>query len=139
MAVAELLENMNVDTAIPIFINKNFDIFLLNCYVCGYHAYIDVWNAIINDSLHCKNEEGNEFGTTSVALIRDGCLKQNIVGHVSVHLSITFYRFLKLPGRSISVTTKKCESWCWRWTRDSSGIQVHWRQKGGGNFGENAD
>ena len=42
MAVAELLENISVDTAIPIFINKNFYIFQLNCYVCGYHAYIDV-------------------------------------------------------------------------------------------------
>ena len=28
---------------------------------------MDVWNAIINDSVHCKNEEGREFDTTTVA------------------------------------------------------------------------
>ena len=65
---------------------------------------MDVWNTIINDSVHCKNGEGNEFDTTAVDLICDDCLKQNIVGHVPIHLSRTFYRFLKLPDCSISVT-----------------------------------
>ena len=46
---------------------------------------------------------------TFAALIRDDCLKQNVVGQVPIHLSRTFYRFLKLPGCSLSVTvtTKK--------------------------------
>ena len=107
MVVPELLKNMSVDTPIPIFINNDTDIFPVKSYVCGYHAYMDVWNAFINDSVHCKNEEGNEFDTTSVALIRDDCLRQNVVGHVPMHqehLSRTFYRFLKLPGCSISAT-----------------------------------
>ena len=53
---------------------------------------------------HCMNEEGNEFDTIAVSLIRDDCLKQNVVGHLSIHLSRTFYRFLKLPCCSISAT-----------------------------------
>ena len=73
MNVAELLKNMSVDTPIPIFINTNTDIFLLNFYVHGYHIYMDVWNAIINDSVYCKNEEGNEFDTTAVALKTKRC------------------------------------------------------------------
>ena len=100
---------MSVETPIPIFINNNTDIFLLNFYVCGYHAYMDVWNTIINDSVHCKNEEGNEFDTTVVVLICDGCFKQNVVGHIPMHLLRTSYRFLNLPDCSISatVTSKK--------------------------------
>ena len=88
-----LFKIMSVDTSIPIFVNNDTDFFLLNSYVRGYHAYMDVWNTIINDSVHCKNGEGNEFNTTPVALTRDDCLKQNVVGHVPIHLSRTFYRF----------------------------------------------
>ena len=65
---------------------------------------MDVWNAIINDFAHCKNEEGNEFGIAAVALIRDNYLKQNVVGYVPIHLSRTFFRFLKLLGCNISAT-----------------------------------
>ena len=54
--------------------------------------------------MHCKNEKGNQFDTMNVALFRNECLKQNVVGHVPVHLSRIFYCFLKLPGYSISVT-----------------------------------
>ena len=52
---------------------------------------MDVSNTIINNSLHCKNGEGNEFDTTAVDLIRDDCLKQNFVGHTPIHLSRIFY------------------------------------------------
>ena len=38
---------------------------------------------------------------------KDDCLKQNVVGHVPIHLSRTFYRFLKLPGCSIFATVTK--------------------------------
>ena len=48
---------MSIDTSVPIFINNDTDIFLLNSYVRRYHAYMDVWNAIINDSMHSKNEK----------------------------------------------------------------------------------
>ena len=72
MVIAESLKNMSVGTPIKIFINSDTDIFLLNFYLRGYHTYMDVCNAINNVSLYCKNEEGNEFDTTAVAL---DCLK----------------------------------------------------------------
>ena len=87
-----MLKNLSVGTP-TIFINNNTDIFLLNSYVRGYHAYMNVLNAIISNSVHFKNEEGNEFDITAVALIRDDCLKQNVVGHVPIHLPRTFYSF----------------------------------------------
>lgn len=99
MAVAKLLKNMSIDTLTPIIKNDGTDSFLLNSYVCGYYAY---WNAITIDSVHYNNEKGNEFDTTDVALFRNECLKQNVVGHVPVHLSRIFC-FLKLPGYSISL------------------------------------
>ena len=101
MAEVESLKNMSAGTPIPIFIKNDTDIFLLNSYLRGYYAYMDVWNAIISDSQHCKNKEGNEFDSTAVAL---DCLKQNGVGHVLIYLSRSFCRFLKLPGCSISAT-----------------------------------
>ena len=78
---------MSVETPIPVFINNVTDIFLLNSFVRAYPGYINVWTAIINDFVHYKNEEGNEFDTTAVALIRDVCLKENVVGHIPIHLS----------------------------------------------------
>ena len=109
MVAVELLKNMVVDTPIPILINNDTDIFLLNSHFYGYHMCMGVWNAIINDSVLCKNEEGNEFNTTVVVLFPDDCLKQNVVGHVPIYLSRTFYFCLKLPGCNIyaTVTSKR--------------------------------
>ena len=55
-----------------------------------------------NDYLHCKIEESNEFGSSAVALLHDDCLEEKVVGHVPIHLSKIFHRFLKLPFCSIS-------------------------------------
>ena len=64
-----------------------------------------VLNTTIHNSVDCKNEEGNEFDTTVVALIRDDCLKQKVVEHVPIHcIYQEFCCFLKLPGCSISAT-----------------------------------
>ena len=51
-----------------------------------------------------QKEEDNEFNTTAVALSRDACLKENVVGHVPVLLRRTFYSLLKLPGCIMSAT-----------------------------------
>ena len=42
-------------------------------------------------------EENNKFDPSAVPLIHDDCLKQKVVGHVPLHLSKFFFRFLKLP------------------------------------------
>ena len=63
---------------------------------------MNIWNATINDYLQCKIEENNEFDPSAVALLHDGCLEEKVVGHVPIHLSKIFHRFLKLSFCSIS-------------------------------------
>ena len=63
---------------------------------------MNIWNATINDYLQCKIEENNEFDPSAVALLHDGCLEEKVVGHVPIHLSKIFNRFLKLSFCSIS-------------------------------------
>ena len=63
---------------------------------------MNIWNATINDYLQCKIQENNEFDPSAVALLHDDCLEENVVGHVPIHLSKIFPRFLKLPFCSIS-------------------------------------
>ena len=75
---------------------------LLQSYVRGYHVYMNIWNATINDFLQFKIEENNEFDHWAVALLHDDCLEEKVVGHAPIHLSKIFYRFLKLPFSSIS-------------------------------------
>ena len=63
MAVAEFLKNVSVDTPIPISINNGTDFSVKFLFLWVPHLYgWDVRNAI-NDFVHCKNEEGNEFDT----------------------------------------------------------------------------
>ena len=63
---------------------------------------MNIWNATINNYLQCKIEESNEFDPSAVALLHDDCLKEKVVGHVPIHLSKIFHRFLKLRFCSIS-------------------------------------
>ena len=63
---------------------------------------MNIWNATINDFFQCKIEENNEFDHWAVALLNDDSLEEKVVGHVPIHLSKIFYRFLKLPFSSIS-------------------------------------
>ena len=79
---------------------------------------MNIWNATINDFLQCKIEENNEFHTWAVALLHDDCLEEKVVGHVPIHLSKIFYRFLKLAFSRTSavVIGNSCKSWCRGWT-----------------------
>ena len=102
MSVRQVLKNKTEETPIPIIVNNDTGIFLLPSYVRGYHVYMNIWNATINDFLQWKIEENNEFDPWAVALLHDDCLEEKVVGHVPIHLSKIFYRFLKLPFSSIS-------------------------------------
>ena len=55
---------------------------------------MNVWNSTINDSLQYKIEGNNKFDPSAVELTHNDCLKQKIVGHITIHLSKAFYRFL---------------------------------------------
>ena len=64
---------------------------------------MNIWNATINNYLQCKIEENNEFDPSAVvALLHNDSLEEKVVGHVPIHLSKIFHRFLKLPFCSIS-------------------------------------
>ena len=102
MSVREVLKTITEETPIPIIVNNDTNIFLLESYVRGYHVYMNIWNATINDYLQCKIEENNEFDPSAVALLHDDCLEVKVAGHVPIHLSKIFHRFLKLPFCSIS-------------------------------------
>ena len=102
MSAREVLKTINEETPIPIIVNNNTSIFLLESYARGYHVYMNIWNATINDYLQCKIEENNEFDPSALALLYDDCLEEKVVGHVPIHLSKIFHRFLKIPFCSIS-------------------------------------
>ena len=78
---------MTEETPIPIIVNNDTGIFLLESYVRGYHVYMNIWNATINDYLQYKNEENNEFDPSAVALLHDDSLEEKVAGHVPTHLS----------------------------------------------------
>ena len=80
MSAREVLKFINQETTIPIIVNNDIDIFLLESYVRGYHVYTNIWNATINDYF-CHNQR---------------------LFDVPIHLSKIFHRFLKLPFCSIS-------------------------------------
>ena len=102
MPAREVLKTITDEAPIPIIVNTDTGIFLLESYVRGYHVYMNIWNATINDYLQCKIEESNEFDPSAVALFHDDCLEEKVVGHVHIHLSKIFHRFWKLPFCSIS-------------------------------------
>ena len=100
MSIRELLKNMSEDTPIPIVINNIGTTFILQSYACGCYVYMKFWNDTINDSLQYEIEENNKSYPSAVVLIRDDCLKQNVVGQVPLHISNTFCHSLELPDCS---------------------------------------
>ena len=96
------MKTLTWETPIHVIVNNDTGIFLLESYVRGYHVYMNIWNARINDYLQCKIEENNEFDPSAVALLHDDCLEEKVGGHVPIHLSKIFHRFLELPFCSIS-------------------------------------
>ena len=102
MSAREVLKTITGETPIPIIVNNDTGISLLESYVRGYHAYMNIWNATINNYLQCKIQKNNEFDPSAIAFLHDDFLEEKVVGHVPIHLSKIFHRFLKLPFCSIS-------------------------------------
>ena len=80
MSAREVLKTINEETPIPIIVNNDTVIFLLESYVRGYHVSMNIWNATINDYLQYKIEENNEFDPSAVVLLHDDCLEEKVVG-----------------------------------------------------------
>ena len=70
-----------------------------NSFARGYHAYMNIWNPLVGETLKCKQEPSNEVDKNAVAIIRsDSWEKETIVGHVPQNISKTCSMFLKVPN-----------------------------------------
>ena len=84
---------------IPIYIEKDWITYEYNSFARGYHAYINIWNPLVGETLKCRQEPSNKVDKNAAAIIRsDPRKKENIVGHVSQNISKTFSMFLKFPN-----------------------------------------
>ena len=72
MSACEVLETITEETPIPIIVNNHTGIFLPKLYACGYHVYMNIWNATINDYLQCKIEEKKKLDPSAIVLLHQG-------------------------------------------------------------------
>ena len=88
----ELLKN--IDQPIPVILVK-VDTYTLHSYVCGYQAYMNIWNPKLGDNdVEVKHEVNNEHDRFAIAIFHN----KRIVGHLPKNLSKFFYQFLSLPN-----------------------------------------
>ena len=95
----------DINQHIPHHVNQRRQ-FIINCFVRGYHAYMDIRAPKTGDSdLVVTPEEKSEHDKFAVAMYHD----KRFVGHAPKNLSKPFYQFLSLSSCSISceVTGKR--------------------------------
>ena len=84
--------------------------FHFDSYARGYHAYINMWEALLSECLKCVKESTNEVDKDAVAVVRrNSLIKEVVVGHVPKFISMIVSMFLSLPGCTLSteVTGKR--------------------------------
>lgn len=70
---------------------RNLDVLHINSYIRGYHAYMEVWTPVINETLILKREPTNVADRSAVAVYRE----DQVVGHVPYNLAPYLSNFLK--------------------------------------------
>ncbi len=55
--------------------------FSIEAMVRGYHAYKDIWTAVVGEELPCQRERANPRDPFAVAVLKD----EAVVGHVRDH------------------------------------------------------
>ena len=63
----------------------------ISSYIRGYHAYMDIWEPAIGETLLTKMEPTNDKDSRAVAVVKDG----EIVGHVPLNLAPKLFQFLR--------------------------------------------
>ena len=63
-------------------------------YVCVYHVYGRVWDAVIGEHLTCRRKPTNESDRYAVAVLKDG----NVIGHLPRKVSQVCSLFLRRGG-----------------------------------------
>ena len=84
--------------------------FHFDSYARGYHAYINMCEALHSECLKCVKESTNEVDKHAVAVVRrNSLIKEVVVGYVPKFISMIVSMFLSLPGCTLSteVTGKR--------------------------------
>ena len=71
-------------------------VFHINSYIRGYHAYMDLWTPMLNEELILKREPTNDRDSHAVAVKREDV----IVGHVPFNLAPCISVFLRRDTNS---------------------------------------
>lgn len=66
-------------------------VFNINSYIRGYHAYMDVWTPVLNEELILKREPTNARDSNAVAVKKE----EVIVGHVPFNVNPCISAFLR--------------------------------------------
>ena len=69
----------------------NLQVFEIDSYVRGYHAYMDVWSPVIGETLLVKREPSNVKDRHAVASFKEDA----VVGHVPYNIAPRFSQFLR--------------------------------------------
>ena len=70
----------------------NLQVFEIDSYVRGYHAYMDVWSPVIGETLLVKREPSNVKDRHAVAIFKEDA----VVGHAcSLQYCTTFLTIFK--------------------------------------------
>ena len=93
----------NIDIKLPITLEE-FSSHTINTFSRGYHEYMSVWMPQTGvDSLLCRIEHSNEYDECVVAIVAiDHFKREEVARHVSLFLSKTLNKFLRLPGSHTS-------------------------------------
>ena len=54
---------------IPIYIKKDWIMYEYNSFARGYHAYMNIWNPLVGETMKCMQEPSNEVDKNDVAII----------------------------------------------------------------------
>ena len=82
---------------IPIYIKKDWIMYEYNSFAWGYHAYMNIWNPLVGQTMKCMQEPSNEVDKNDVAIIRSDSLPLLGTFHKTCSM------FLKVPNTSIEV------------------------------------
>ena len=67
----------------------------------GYHAYKDIWTAVVGEELPCQREVGNRVDVFAVAVMRG----ETVVGHVPKKISSVCSLYLRRDGSIVCRVT----------------------------------
>ena len=66
-------------------------VFEIECFVTGYHAYMDIWQPRIGEVLTLQNEPHNPKDKLAVAVMKSGSIIGNVPYNLAPMHHITFF------------------------------------------------